>query len=359
MTSDASHRLPGIRGPAPNILVLSAILALLVAVLSVAVGPTGLSLSALPRAVSASMGWTDDAESRRMGLILIGVRLPRTVLGLFVGGALAMAGVMMQGLFRNPLADPGLIGVSSGAALAAIATIALGNGMALGFTQALGLYAVPVAAFLGGLCTTFALVSVANRNGQVATGTLLLAGVAIAALTGALSGLIAFVSDDRELRDLTLWSMGSLSGASWAKVTAVLPFAVVLAFLVPRLTRGLNGFLLGESEAFHLGIDTETSKRAIVAATAAAVGAAVAVAGIVGFVGLVVPHFIRLLASPDHRVVLPASACAGGAIVVGADVIARMAAPPAELPLGIVMAAIGAPLFLHLVLRRGAGGMDQ
>ena len=152
--------------------------------------------------------------------------------------------------------------------------------------------------------------------------------------------------------------MGSLSGASWPKVTAVLPFALVLCLLVPRLTRALNGFLLGESEAFHLGVDTEKSKRFIVAATAAAVGSALAVAGIVGFVGLVVPHFVRMIAGPDHRVVLPASAFAGAAIVVGADVIARVAAVPAELPLGIVMAGIGAPLFLHLVLRRGAGAMD-
>jgi iron complex transport system permease protein len=152
--------------------------------------------------------------------------------------------------------------------------------------------------------------------------------------------------------------MGSLSGASWPKVIAVLPFVGVVAVAVPRLIRGLNGFLLGEAEAFHLGIDVEAAKRLAIAVTAGAVGAAVAVAGIVGFVGIVVPHVIRLIAGPDHRVVLPAGALLGAALVLVADVIARMLVRPAELPLGIVMAAIGAPVFLHLVLRRGIGGVE-
>jgi len=337
---------------------IAALILVLVATLSLAIGPTGISLASLPRAIAVSLGWADDAESQRQSLVLLGVRLPRTLLGIFVGCALATAGVMMQGLFRNPLADPGLIGVSSGAALAAVATIALGNSLASGWTATFGIYALPLAAFLGGLGTTMALVAVSTRHGRIAVGTLLLAGMAIAALAGALSGLIAYASDDRELRDLTLWSMGSLSGASWPKVMAVLPFAAVLALLVSRLTRTLNGFLLGESEAFHLGVDTHRAKYVVVAATACAVGAAVAVAGILGFVGLVVPHLVRLLVGPDHRIVLPASALLGGALVVGGDVVARMVVQPAELPLGIVMAAIGAPVFLHLVLRRGVGGSE-
>ena len=297
-----------------------------------------------------------EADAAREQLVLIDIRLPRLLLGMFVGSALAVAGAMMQGMFRNPLADPGLIGVSSGAALAAIATIALGNGLAAPWTKAFGAYALPFAAFLGGIATTAMLVAIVTRQGQMAVGTLLLAGIALAALNTALMGLIAFASDDRELRDLTLWMLGSLSGASWPKVFAVLPFALIVAVVLPGLIRGLNGLLLGEAEAFHLGIDVERTKRLIALVTSAAVGAAVSVAGIVGFVGIVVPHLVRLLAGPDHRVVLPASALMGATLVLVADTFARMLLRPAELPLGVVMAIIGAPIFLHMVVKRGMAG---
>ena len=335
----------------------AAVLFVIVAIASLAMGPTGISLGSLPRALSAGFsGEIADPLVRREHLVLFGIRLPRMILGAFVGGALALAGAMMQGLFRNPLADPGLIGVSSGAALAAVATIALGSTPALAWMKIFGFYALPVAAFVGGLVTSMVLMWIANRGGALSIATLLLSGVAIAAIAGALTGLMAYVSNDRELRDLTLWSMGSLSGSSWTKVTAVLPFAVGLALVAPALTRALNGFLLGEAEAYHLGIDVERVKMVIVASTAAAVGAAVAVAGIVGFVGLVVPHFARLITGPDHRMVLPLSALLGAALVVGADVVARIVVAPAELPLGIVMAVVGGPVFLHLVLSRGVAG---
>lgn len=334
------------------ILPVSLLAAGVLAVASLAIGATGLSLNALPRALFAAE--VSDPLARRAHLVLVGIRLPRMLLGMFVGAALAVAGAMMQGLFRNPLADPGLIGVSSGAALAAVATIALGSTPAFGWMRVFGFHALPVAAFVGGLATSLALLWIANRRGQLSIATLLLSGVAIAAITGAATGLIAFVSDDRELRDLTLWSMGSLAGASWTKVVGVIPFATLLVFTVPRLTRALNGLLLGEFEAFHLGVEVERAKLVIVIVTAAAVGSAVAVAGIVGFVGLVVPHVVRLIAGPDHRLLLPASAALGAALVVACDLMARLVVAPAELPLGIVMAAIGGPLFLHLVLTRGA-----
>jgi iron complex transport system permease protein len=331
---------------------------IIVAIASLAIGPTGISLDSLPRVVMARFSDVSDPSLRREQLVLFGIRLPRMLLGAFVGGALALAGAMMQGLFRNPLADPGLIGVSSGAALAAVATIALGATPALAWMKIFGFYALPVAAFFGGLVSSLALMWIANRRGAMSVATLLLAGVAIAAIAGALTGLIAYVSDDRELRDLTLWSMGSLAGSSWTKVIAVLPFAIVLAMIAPTLTRALNGFLLGEAEAYHLGIAVESVKRVIVVTTAAAVGAAVAVAGIVGFVGLVVPHIARLLTGPDHRTVLPLSVVLGAALVVGADVVARILVAPAELPLGIVMAVVGGPVFLHLVLSRGLAGAE-
>jgi iron complex transport system permease protein len=322
------------------------------ALLSLSVGATGVSPAALPRVIAALITGASDPATAREQLVLLEIRLPRLLLGAFVGAALALSGAMMQGMFRNPLADPGLIGVSSGAALAAVATIAASNGLALPLVRSLGPYLLPIAAFGGGIVATAALVAVAARHGQIGVGALLLAGIALAALASSLTGLIAYASDDRELRDLTLWMLGSLSGASWPKALAVAPFAVGLALAVPRLVRGLNGLVLGEAEAFHMGVNVDRMKRTTIVATAAATGAAVAVSGIVGFVGIIVPHFVRLLAGPDHRIVLPGSALLGATLVLSADVLARMLVRPAELPLGVVTALIGAPLFLHLVRRR-------
>lgn len=348
---------PGGRVATPTTLIAGGALALTVAaLLSLSIGSTGITLASLPRVLGAIWTQPNDAETARAQLVLIDIRLPRLLLGAFVGAALAVAGTMMQGMFRNPLADPTLIGVSSGAALAAVATIAFSNGFAAPWVRPFGVYALPCTAFLGGLLTTAVLVSIVARHGQLSVSTLLLAGIALGALATALTGLIAFSSDDRELRDLTLWMLGSLSGASWPKVVAVLPFALAVALVLPGLIRGLNGLLLGEAEAFHLGINVERTKRIVITVTSAAVGAAVAVAGVVGFVGIVVPHLVRILAGPDHRVVLPGAALLGATLVLIADVAARMLLRPAELPLGVVMAIIGAPVFLHMVVKRGFGG---
>jgi iron complex transport system permease protein len=350
--------LPGRRGramtrfmTAPAVMTAGCAALCLTALLSLSIGPTGITLTAVPRVVLGLFSSHSDSSLAREQLVLLDIRLPRLLLGMFVGAALACAGAMMQGMFRNPLADPSIIGVSSGAALAAVATIALGNSLAAPWVKTFGLYALPVAAFAGGFTTTLILMATVSRQGSLSLGPLLLAGIALAALNTALIGLIAFVSDDRELRDLTLWTLGSLSGASWTKVYAIIPFAIVLALAVPPLIRGLNGLLLGEAEAFHLGVNVERTKRAIVLLTSAAVGAAVAVAGILGFVGIVVPHIVRLLAGPDHRVVLPASALLGSSLVLFADVFARMLVRPAELPLGVMLAIIGAPVFLHMIVK--------
>jgi iron complex transport system permease protein len=342
------------RGSA-TLMLAAAGLFLFAAILSMGTGATGIGLDAVwkvaVRTLSSYPANGPDVEH----LVIMGVRLPRTILGAFVGASLAVAGAMMQGLFRNPLADPGVIGVSSGAALAAVATIALGNGIAAPITRSFGAYALPVAAFFGGLLTTSLLVLVARRSGEILVGTLLLSGIAVAALAEAMTGLISYASDDRELRDLTLWRLGSLSGASWPKVLGILPFGAVLILILPRVVRALNGMLLGEAEAFHLGIDLGRAKRTVIFATAVAVGASVAVAGVIGFVGIVVPHLVRLIAGPDHRFLLPASAMLGASLVLLADVLARLLVRPAELPLGIVLAVIGAPVFLHLVLNKRTG----
>lgn len=340
------------RPHAADLLRALAIALALAALLSLSVGPTGVTLEALPRAATELLGYADRSGGHE-ALVLFNIRLPRTLLAMYVGAALAVAGAMMQGMFRNPLADPGLIGVSSGAALAAVVLIAFGHVYFPEAKAAFGAHALPLAAFVGGVTVTGLLVAIASGRRTISTGALLLAGIAVAALAQALMGFVAYLSDDRALRDLTLWSLGSLAGASWSKVLGALPLVILLAVLLPRLVRALNGLLLGEAEAYHLGVDVRRAKLLIVLATASAVGAAVAVAGIVGFIGIVTPHIVRLLSGPDHRVLLPASAMLGATIVLAADMLARVIVAPAELPLGIVTAIVGAPFFLHLVLRRG------
>lgn len=356
VTDEPHAKAPTNRRPrkARMLRVLAATLAI-ATLLSLSIGPTGVTLEALPRAAAELLGYAERSGSHE-ALVLFDIRLPRTLLAIYIGAALAVAGAMMQGMFRNPLADPGLIGVSSGAALAAVSVIAFGYAYFPNVLAVLGVHALPLAAFVGGVTVTGLLVAITSGHRTISTAALLLAGIAVAALASALMGFVAYLSDDRALRDLTLWTLGSLAGASWSKVLGALPLAGLLVVLSPRLVRDLNGLLLGEAEAYHLGIDVRRAKLLIVLATAAAVGAAVAVAGIVGFIGIVIPHIVRLLAGPDHRVLLPASALLGATVVLAADMLARVIVAPAELPLGIVTALIGAPFFLHLVLRRGVHG---
>lgn len=283
----------------------------------------------------------------RQEAVLVAIRLPRVLLGVLVGAALAITGAAMQGLFCNPLADPGLLGVSSGAALAAVAVIVFGS-LARGL---LASWLLPAAAFLGGLAVTFFVYAVSTRQGRTEVATMLLAGVAVNALAGAGTGLLIFVADDAQLRDITFWSLGSLGGVTWSTLAAATPFMLAATALIPRLAQALNAFLLGEAEAGHLGVDTERTKLAVIFLSAAAVGAAVSVAGIIGFVGLVVPHLVRLVAGPDHRTLLPASLLLGSSLLLLADLFARTVVVPAELPIGIVTALVGGPFFLWLLLR--------
>lgn len=316
-------------------------------VLAMSFGATGIPLARVAAALAGAAG--GDA------LIVLQVRLPRLCLGLLIGAALAVSGALMQGLFRNPLADPGLVGVSAGAALAAAATIVLGDALLVPLIGPLPFAILPVGAFAGGLLTTLGLYLVATRNGRTSIATMLLAGVAFGALAGAVMGLLSYLSDDRQLRDLSFWSLGSLSGASWVKVATVAPLILPMLIASPFLARGLNALSLGEAEAFHLGIPVQRVKAVAILLVAVSIGASVASAGMIGFVGIVVPHVLRLIAGPDHRFLLPASALLGGALLIGADTVARTVAAPAELPIGILTAAIGAPFFLWLLLRRQGG----
>ncbi len=332
----------------------------LIAVLAVVAVFTFMT-SIMTGAADASLGnllrWltgTETAEqalSIRDRIIILDIRLPRAVLGMLVGAALAVSGAVMQGLFRNPLADPGLVGVSSGASLGAVLIIVLGSTFFGPVYSLFGFYSLPVAAFLGGLGTTLLLYRIATRSGQTSVATMLLAGIAIAALAGAITGVLIFVADDQQLRDLTFWGLGSLAGASWTKVLAAGPIILLSLAVVPFLSRGLNALTLGEAAAFHMGVPVQRLKNVAIVSVAAATGASVAVSGGIGFVGIVVPHVLRLVIGPDHRFLLPASALLGGTLLIFADMIARTIVPPAELPIGIITAFAGAPFFLWILLR--------
>ncbi|MFF7248432.1 FecCD family ABC transporter permease [Embleya sp. NPDC008237] len=276
--------------------------------------------------------------------VLWNIRFPRIVLGIMVGACLGCAGAAMQGVFGNPLAEPGVIGVSSGAALGAVGAIVLG-------VSTFGSWTVTAFAFAGGLLTTLFVYLLSRSDGRTEVVTLVLTGIAINALAGAAIGLFTFVADDAELRSITFWNLGSVGGASWKIIGALAPFAIVGLLILPRYARALDIMALGERGARHLGVDTERVRIVVVVLSATLVGAAVAAAGVITFVGLVVPHIIRLIAGPRHRLLLPASAVLGALVTVGADLAARTVAMPKEVPLGVLTALIGAPFFLWLLRR--------
>ncbi|SER87620.1 iron complex transport system permease protein [Tranquillimonas rosea] len=314
---------------------------------SLAIGAAGTSLwsvlAALARGESVPL-----ADS----VVLWQIRAPRTLMGIGVGAALAVSGALMQGLFRNPLADPGIVGVGAGAGLGAIAAIVMGAALPAMIRETLGYYLVPVAAFLGGWVSTLVLYRVATRRGRTSVAMMLLAGIALGALAGALSGILVYIADDAQLRDLTFWGLGSLAGATWSKVLTGLPIMLPALVAAPFLARGLNGLTLGEAAAFHLGIHVQRVKNVAILAVAAATGAAVALSGGIGFVGIVVPHLLRLMSGPDHRYLLVNSALLGAALLLVADIVSRTVIAPAELPIGIVTAVLGGPVFLWILFRQ-------
>ena len=316
-----------------------------VALLSLTVGTVSISWVEALRAVAGSSSTT------QIDTILFDIRLPRILLAIFVGAVLASTGAVMQGLFRNPLADPSLIGVSSGASVGASLMIVTAGGFIQG-SALVGLSLVSIGAFVGGFTATLLVYRLATSGMGTSVTTMLLAGIAIGALAGALNSLLSYFSDNDMLRQISLWQMGNLSGASWLKVSIMGVVAILLMGLFPRDSRALNALLLGESEARHLGINVQRVKRRLIVLTALGVGVSVAVAGLVGFVGLIMPHIIRLMIGPDHRWLIPASGLAGAILLVVADSLARVVVIPAELPTGILTAILGAPFFVALLLQQ-------
>jgi len=336
--------------PRPLLLALGALL-LLAFWLSLALGPVSLPLGDTLLAALRLLGVpVGSAELQQAELILGQIRLPRSLLGLCVGAVLALSGVAMQGLFRNPLADPGLVGVAGGAALGAAIAI-VGGSLIGGLPAAWSPYLLSICAFAGGLLVMAIVYRFGRRDGQTHVATMLLAGVAMTAMSGAGVGLFTYLADDATLRSLTFWNLGSLNGASYPRLWPLLLVTLGVALWLPRRADALNALLLGESEARHLGFNVERIKLELVLCTALGVGAAVAAAGLIGFIGLVVPHLMRLLVGPDHRVLLPASLLAGASLLLLADLAARLVLAPAELPIGIITALLGGPFFLYLLVR--------
>ncbi len=343
----------GVRRMRPGtVLVVLAIVVVALALASLQVGALSIPPGQVAAIVASAFGVTLPADvPLQNAAVLLSIRLPRIVLGLAAGAGLGAAGAVLQGVFRNPLADPMLIGVSSGAALFVTAVIVLGAAFAPDVLRMLGPFALPAAGFAGGLGATMVLYRVATRDGRTSLTTMLLAGIAINALAFAGIGLFTSVASNEQLRNISFWNFGSLAGAQPTLVYAIGVCVVVACVALTRTAPGLDALLLGDIEARHLGVDTDALKRRAIAWSALLAGFTVAACGVIGFVALVAPHIVRLVCGPGHRVVIPGAALLGAILLLGADLVARSVVAPAEMPIGIVTALIGAPFFLWLLVR--------
>ncbi len=334
--------------PISALIVFFAALLVLISASSIAVGPMNITItdsfkSLLPSAFELP---------NHIQVVINEIRLPRTLMCILIGAILALCGAVMQGLFRNPLAEPGIIGVSAGALLGAAIAMVLFASWLEEAPIYINLFAVPIFAFLGGVITTMIVYRLGTSKFGTSVTIMLLAGIAVSALSGAGIGYLHFASDDEALRDLTLWSMGSLAGATWPSLGLAAATLTLLYFTFKREAMPLNAMLLGESEAAHMGVNVQSFKRRLIIVSAVGVGVAVSLTGIIGFIGLIVPHLIRMLVGPDHRSLLPLSALVGALLLTMSDMIARVAVAPAELPVGIITALIGTPFFLIILIQQ-------
>ena len=332
----------------PVILLLSFLALLVVSILSMGIGAVSIPAASVARVIVSHLpiAVTSADIDAISHTIVWDIRLPRTLLAILVGAALATSGGVMQGFFQNPMADPYIVGISAGAALGATAAFAL----EIDF-WVFGLSAVSVCAFVCALTVTMLVYALSRRQGHVATGTLLLTGIAVGSLaTSVTSFLLVMGREDQ--RTILFWLMGSFSTRRWDHVQMLLPYVMVGLTVVIVFARDLNILLLGDEQAAHLGINVERTKLILLVAAACLAAAAVAVSGIIGFVGLIIPHLVRLIAGPDYRILTPMSAIAGGLLLVLADTVARTALAPAEMPIGILTTVLGGPFFLYLLHRQ-------
>lgn len=333
-----SPRSAGVEPTRPALVPLLAVLLALGIVASVQIGSVPIAARDIPAALGGGRGVDETTRT-----IVLSLRLPRIVLAVVVGAGLAAAGTVFQGLFRNPMADPYIIGVSAGAALGA--TVAIVSGWTFAVA---GLSAATLLAFAGALGVTLLVYRLAWARGEVAVEHLLLAGVAVGAFLGAVISALQLFGGE-SLQQVIFWLMGGFSGRTWEHVLLAAPY-IAAGYLIARLlARDLNLLVMGDETAQSLGVPVARSRTLLIIAGALMAAAAVAVSGLIGFVGLIVPHLVRLLAGPDHRRLLPAAVLAGGFALLLADTLARSMLPPQEIPVGIVTAAFGAPFFLYLL----------
>ena len=282
-------------------------------------------------------------------IVLLEIRLPRVILAALVGASLGISGAALQGLFRNPLADPGLIGVSAGAALGATLVIVLGSKFLGSFM--LGSFLLPLGAISGAMLVIMMLYLLTKGFGYQGVTYMLLVGIAVNAIAGVGIGILTFISTDSELRGLTFWTMGSFGGVTWPLLVPAIIIIMISVTSMMTVSRNLDLIQLGEPEAYRLGVDVKRLKYKIILSCAAAVGASVSLSGMIGFVGLVVPHLVRLFGGVNHNYLLPGSAFIGAALMITADMLSRTMIQPAELPVGLITSAIGSPFFLWLIFR--------
>lgn len=329
------------------IISLTVILALTI-ILSAALGPANIPPSVILKILASKISLLNN-PANSLGIeetIVFEIRLPRIILAMLVGAALSVAGVTFQGLFKNPMADPYVIGVSSGAALGA--TLAVVLGLELEF---FGLSSIPLMAFIGALTATFMVYNIAKVGHTLPVSTLLLSGIAVGSFLSAITMLIMMMAGER-LHQIVFWLMGGLSARNWSHVKMVLPFIFLGTAIIYFFARDLNIMLLGEESAQHLGIEVKKLTKIMLVFASLIAAAAVSVSGLIGFIGLVVPHIMRILVGPDHRILLPSSAIAGSIILITSDTVARTAISSTEIPVGIITAFFGAPFFIYLLRKR-------
>lgn len=341
------HILPSSTGKMAGILGA----ALLASVIfSACTGALPISLGELSNIIAYKLGLIAEINvDEQKSIVFWIIRLPRVCLAVLIGAGLGIAGASLQGLFRNPIADSTLIGVTSGASLFAVFVMML-NVKYFGMLHELaGTYSISFVAFLGAAATTFLVYQLSKVTGEGGVTTLLLCGIAINAFVGAMTGLMTYLADDAQLRSITFWNLGSLGGANWTSVMAVAPFVAISVLFMPYLSKALNLLVLGESQAAGLGVNMKALKQKVIILATMGVGASVAVAGTIGFVGLVVPHIIRTIFGPNHRTLLIGSALGGAIVLTLADTISRTIVAPSELPIGILTALLGTPFFIYIL----------
>jgi len=335
-----------------RVFMLLIILVLLSAIASICLGALPISPKQVFAILAHTAGWDTGILYDEMNeQVLLTLRLPRVILALLVGTALAVSGVALQGVFRNPLVDSGLIGIASGASFFAALYLLMGS--AIPFLIA-GNTALTLAfvAFLGAGITTSIVYRISRFQQSIQITMLILAGVALNAIAGALTGLLTYLASESELRDLTFWSLGSLGGATWENCVILTPFVLIPLLFIFRLSSALDAFALGEQSAYFLGTNTKKTKLIAFIAATAMVGASVSFVGAIGFIGLVIPHILRSIVGPSHRQLIPLSALAGATLLCLSDLISRTILAPTEVPVGIITALVGTPILFVIILRQ-------